>query len=893
MPELGDWVYVYGVVGTTYADAGQVRGHEYTQQVADLVTAGVLQLTTAPEKGKPITPPDPDNVVATVGRVKRLVEALAGGGGGTPINDMVLATMLKSGAAAELLSGSYSKRGALYLPSDTALLKWRTKANEVISGIGQGHIAVLADSIGYGAGTTGNSLPKHRWSWPGQLRELLDARFGKGGTGIVPAAKASFDNPTWDPRWRWGSAVSSYTFGWHRESSFRMTSGTANSWIEFDAYCDEFIIYGLSASAGVNTAYIDGVRVGTFRNISNAPTVDFPPQAGYSSKQIVSRIPVPSGLGQHTLRIETDNSATGRDAFILGVEGRIGASGAFRVSNHGFNGRSLASFGAKGTNNDETNTLYGLPMLDMTKADLLVMALGINDWQGGGDVAGQKDALRTIIDRQRSAGTNSQGGPHPNGDILLVWNAKPSISGLAKDPELWEAYRRAYYEIADEKNVALLDMSKVWPEFTDANGLGLFADTIHPSDKGAADIARNASIAVVGDAAAVPRVLSKGHPTVPTEEDVPGLLWMPVADAQGRIPEIHIDTAGQVQQWALDRWKSRMGLGGTTAPIDIVIVAGQSNATQRSSLTADVEPAIESVAVWGASSWMTASGVPWLGSGFGREYAELHARPQNRRVGLVKAALGSTGFSSLSPGTWDRTVTTGADAYLYPEMISKAQAALAAAPAGSRIVAVLWSQGENDRSMSATTYKAKLDDLIAQTRIDLGIADLPFIIGSLTPEVVATGSAGGATINAALEDTPRRVVRTSFVPGPANMAEVAGDGIHWSPLGQTSRGAEMARYGLDAAMLNTVDSLPLPPQNIRVSRSGDQVTIGWSHPACRVTAYTIEVSTDGGTTWTAQTLTGPTVHQHTLTVAAATAVRVRGRSANEAGTSLTSIEVRA
>lgn len=373
------------------------------------------------------------------------------------------------------------------------------------------------------------------------------------------------------------------------------------------------------------------------------------------------------------------------------------------------------------------------------------------------------------------------------------------------------------------------------------------------------------------------------------------LSWVPFVDSVGRVPEVHLDTAGRVQQWALDRWKTRMGLTGsdpatTSWPLDIVIVAGQSNATQRSSLTATIEPAIESVVEWNGTTFVSASGVPWLGSGFAREYADRHGRPRRRRVALVKAALGSTGFSSLDPGTWDRTVTTGAVAYLYPEMIAKALAAKAAAPVGSEIVAMLWSQGEQDRSMSSATYKAKFDDLIAQTRIDLSISDLPVVIGSLTPEIILTGTAGGAVINAALEDTPRRVTRTSFVPGPANMAE-ADTGIHWTPQGQTLRGAVMAKHGLDTALLNMTTSLPSPPNNFRISRSGDQVVIEWDHPATRITSYTIEVSTNSGSSWNTQTLSGPTVHKHTITAAAGTPVWVRGTGTNEAGTSMLSGEV--
>ncbi|QLF84839.1 minor tail protein [Gordonia phage BBQValindra] len=382
-----------------------------------------------------------------------------------------------------------------------------------------------------------------------------------------------------------------------------------------------------------------------------------------------------------------------------------------------------------------------------------------------------------------------------------------------------------------------------------------------------------------------------------------GLSWVAEIDASGRIPEVCLDNAGQVPAWVLARWATRMGLTGSDPavsswPLDIVVVAGQSNATQRSTLSATVEPSTDSVVEWNGSTFVSAAGVPWLGSGFARDYAAMHGRPRRRRVAIVKAALGSTGFSSLDPGTWDRTVTTGATAYLYPEMIAKAQAALAAAPAGSQIVAMLWSQGEQDRTIAATTYQAKLDDLIAQTRIDLGIPDLPVIVGSVSPDWIkylesqSSPDYRGAAINNILEDTPRRLARTAFVPGPASMSEPE-TGIHWTPQGQALRGIAMARVGLDTALLNLATSAPMPPQNLRVTRSGTEVVVEWDHPVTRITSYTIQVSTDLGAVWTAMTLDRPTAHKVTGSVAVGTPVWVRGTGTNEVGTSMLSREVHA
>lgn len=372
-----------------------------------------------------------------------------------------------------------------------------------------------------------------------------------------------------------------------------------------------------------------------------------------------------------------------------------------------------------------------------------------------------------------------------------------------------------------------------------------------------------------------------------------GLSWVPFTDPDGRIPEIHLDSNLRLSEWACQRIVAR-GSGGVSAsaPIDIIILAGQSNATQRSSLTDVIEPPVDDVLQWDGTSFTQASGVPWLGSGFARRYQEMHGRPEKRRTALVPAALGSSGFSTVvSPGTWDRTVTTGADRYLYPEMIAKAQAALAAAPVGSRIRCVIWSQGEADRSIASTTYASKLDDLIEQTRIDLGISDLPFLISSLNPDwltyLASVSDSRGATLDAVLEDTPRRVARTSFTRGVAGLPEaaVSSNGIHWQPLGQKLRGIAMAEAGLDAALLNVATSEAQPPQNIRISRSGGVATVLWDHPQSRVTAYTLDTSVDSGSNWVTQTLSAVTTHKHVMSVPAGTPLWVRLSATNETGSS--------
>lgn len=383
--------------------------------------------------------------------------------------------------------------------------------------------------------------------------------------------------------------------------------------------------------------------------------------------------------------------------------------------------------------------------------------------------------------------------------------------------------------------------------------------------------------------------------------------WAAFRDmASGRFPELVLDQAGKVPAAILAAWAARMPIGAvTTWPIDIVGLAGQSNNTERGTLPAVVADVDDRILQWNPSTsqieTMGAGGTgfgqaPWVGSEFAREYVKHH---YGRRVLVVPTALGSTGFVEGNAGvpggptySWDRTNTT-ATTNLYARMIARISAAVAAAGSGARLVALLWSQGESDRGLlTESQYAAKLDDLIAQARIDLSTPALPVVIGSMTPETIRANTGGTAAINAALLDTPRRVQRTSYVSGPTDMPDSTGD-IHWSPQGQAERARRMAVDGLFRAQVNLATGQPIPPQRLRVTRSGSEVTITWDPAPARVTAYTIQTSTDSGATWNTLTLPGPLATETTITVPANTPVWVRGSSTNEVGTSTTTREVHA
>lgn len=379
---------------------------------------------------------------------------------------------LKATAVAKAATGRI-----LYQPTSEAMLRWRLLRAEVLNGQKQGHIAFLGDSIAFGTGNTANKYEK---SHPGQVRKILDTRNGAAGTGIVPGNNALIAAPSLDNRFTFGPGVTAQAWGLHEYGMFNITAGTTN-YFEFTAVADEFYVYCI----GSPTLSVDGGAAVTQVSGNKLP--------GYTSNHLVYKVTTGS-TASHTLRVAGN---PGGNMQVFGVEGRITGNGRWRVSNQGIDGRSLNSLFLNNTSG-ETSGLRGLPFIDSLKADLLVIALGTNDWQGQRTIAATKDLLTQVVQRQRSKGTNALAGPHAGGEAVLLWNPHPDTrdapTGLQPvGGPAWELYRDMYYQVAQEQNCGLIDLGELWGmDFNKVFGStygGLFNDRVHPNDRGNGDMA--------------------------------------------------------------------------------------------------------------------------------------------------------------------------------------------------------------------------------------------------------------------------------------------------------------------------------------------------------------------------------------------------------------------
>jgi hypothetical protein len=341
---------------------------------------------------------------------------------------------------------------------------------------------------------------------------------------------------------------------------------------------------------------------------------------------------------------------------------------------------------------------------------------------------------------------------------------------------------------------------------------------------------------------------------------------------------------------------SSAALKTTDVGYDLILLWGQSNMSGRGVPydTTRYDPSDPRVAQYGASGTYagvlsqaveplamhdTPSGIG-PGSVFARWY--LQSVPVNRRVLLVPSAHGGVPLSSNVTLAWRRGVAGN----LYAQAVAQAQAALAAAGANARYTAILWVQGETDgdNGTSGAAYQTDLDALIAGARADLGVPDLPFVLGQMVPEYLSTGTR--AAINSVHLGTPSRNTRVRVAPGV--YGNNIGDGNHYSAPGQRILGRSMFD-AYQRVLTGAADPTPpaVPGQVTGLAASNvttTGLTLTWTATA-GAGAYNVQQKTTAGSTFVSiATTTAPTVAVSGLTTGTSYDFRVIAVSTGGPGT---------
>jgi len=161
---------------------------------------------------------------------------------------------------------------------------------------------------------------------------------------------------------------------------------------------------------------------------------------------------------------------------------------------------------------------------------------------------------------------------------------------------------------------------------------------------------------------------------------------------------------------------------------------------------------------------------------FAKQYAmDFLASDGNRNVVIIPGAEGGTGFSG---NRWNK----GND--LYEDAVQRTQYITENFP-NSRLVAILWHQGEAD--VGSPTYQSDLDRFILDLRGDLDAQTVPFILGGMVPYWVDFGANRMAQQDI-ISGTVSRVELTGYadpsLPWVIEKEDNTFDDIHFDAAGQ-------------------------------------------------------------------------------------------------------------
>ncbi len=180
----------------------------------------------------------------------------------------------------------------------------------------------------------------------------------------------------------------------------------------------------------------------------------------------------------------------------------------------------------------------------------------------------------------------------------------------------------------------------------------------------------------------------------------------------------------------------------------------------------------------------------------------------DRSLCLVAAAISGTGLEGTG-AAWNPDGSTGDGALAYDNMIARVNAALAAAPVGSRLRGVIWAQGENDTSADMSSYPAAFAAMRARAETAWGRGQLPWFILLPPPDAsrpnqdeflrvqraMATGSGG-----------PEEQPLCYTVERPAGYME---DQTHVTAAGQRLAGAALAARAMALGLVDQGQDAPI------------------------------------------------------------------------------------
>ena len=416
-------------------------------------------------------------------------------GEGEPVTPLSAAQLnafaeaIKARIAAAVAATSPDSGAVLYNATEANLARWRSAFAAASGGGAAARISVSGGSTPQGLGSGTDYLLS---SWPKRMQAMMEARCGRGGTGmVIPWESFTTGRPENMPVWNFVGTIENRPRGVYSLGGKRIAADSGASYIEFGpVWCDTFRVMCIGSPGSVAAVRVDGVSAGTIRaeTSTGSATATLPLKTGYATGvgvgqgQAVTDVPAGS-LGWHTLRISSQaNTVT-----VASVEGLV--PGGVAVSNLGRGGTSSDDL----VQDDAAVGMYGLSVaFDASRADLHIIQMVTNDFREHTPLATYKAAILTAVARQRATSPVANGGTPAAGDVLLI-AGQPINLGLHPPDGIqvpsWEAYTDVLREVSDEQSVPLLVLDDLFVDFPTGDARGWYTDSLHPSALGAEVIA--------------------------------------------------------------------------------------------------------------------------------------------------------------------------------------------------------------------------------------------------------------------------------------------------------------------------------------------------------------------------------------------------------------------
>lgn len=324
--------------------------------------------------------------------------------------------------------------------------KWHAAAAGVRSSTANARILCIGDSTTWGVGASPIT------NYPYRLASFLNSHLLPTSYGTTFGRDVSWP----DTRVTLGSGWAGTAFLPFGAKGFAGTvAGGTLSFTPTESF-DTIKIYHVQGPivGGISTINVDGGA--SLGNI-----------VGTGGTNVMTTTTFSCSAGTHTINIA---SPTVDVNWIVGIETSSTTTRQVLVGNAGHSLTTTTDW-----SQNPSSIIGAKASIDIYQPHLTVVNLSINDSSVSTSPATVKANIEAII-----------GYCQPYGDVILV---NPTPCGVAPNTTYQPLYTPVISDLAAKYGCGFVDLASRWVNWTTANGLGLFYDDYHPSDKGYADVA--------------------------------------------------------------------------------------------------------------------------------------------------------------------------------------------------------------------------------------------------------------------------------------------------------------------------------------------------------------------------------------------------------------------